>query len=104
VSDESTALLMHGQLERAVTGDAEARLRLLEFARGGVQPPCEGLIALPDMWVTTRGQPPAAPTSASTARRIGSDRIARDMHTGTFCLTRRPACWTIRPSPALNDM
>jgi RNA polymerase sigma-70 factor (ECF subfamily) len=33
VSDESTALLMQGQLERAVTGDAEARQRLLEFAR-----------------------------------------------------------------------
>jgi RNA polymerase sigma-70 factor (ECF subfamily) len=32
VSDESTAVL-RGQLERASTGDAEARQRLLEFAR-----------------------------------------------------------------------
>jgi DNA-directed RNA polymerase specialized sigma24 family protein len=32
VSDESTAVL-HGQLERAVTGDAEARQRLLELTR-----------------------------------------------------------------------
>jgi RNA polymerase sigma factor (sigma-70 family) len=32
VSDESTAVLQ-GQLERAVTGDAEARQRLLELAR-----------------------------------------------------------------------
>ena len=33
MSDESTGLLMQGQLERAVTGDAEARRRLLELAR-----------------------------------------------------------------------
>ena len=32
MSDASTALLQ-GQLERAVTGDAEARRRLLELAR-----------------------------------------------------------------------
>jgi hypothetical protein len=32
VSDESTAVLQ-GQLERAVTGDAEARQRLLELTR-----------------------------------------------------------------------
>jgi RNA polymerase sigma-70 factor (ECF subfamily) len=32
VSDESTAVL-HGQLQRAVTGDAEARRRLLELTR-----------------------------------------------------------------------
>jgi hypothetical protein len=32
VSDESTAVLQ-GQLERAVTGDAEARRRLLELTR-----------------------------------------------------------------------
>jgi len=33
VSDESTALLMQRQLERAVTGDAAARQRLLELTR-----------------------------------------------------------------------
>ena len=43
MSDESTAVLQ-GQLERAVTGDAEARQRLLELTRDRLMRHAQGFV------------------------------------------------------------
>jgi hypothetical protein len=56
LSDESTVVL-HGQLERALTGDAEARRRLLELTRDRLMRQCrrflQGRYARPELFART---------------------------------------------------